>query len=319
MSKQLKLDFARQPLVETDPNRRRKRAHADDDTGPQVLSKLSDIVDLVRSDAPKNMILNSLTTLMSEIRDEPSSNASNSPIITWAAPSPLAHVDYALVPLSVDTKSYIFNTVWSRFEALHDVAPAHSLFGSVSPGALRAPLRDRLGKGAPCSWLLRVNSFADSVVKRMGTQIVPGSCWILDRQDTSIQRKLPDGSAETIARYKHHRLLAFLRIGTPEAWEHFRNGDPGLHFCHNGVKKDRGWLCVNGVEHVLFGSAEENNKQRRCAGLDRSQCPGHGAGLDRCIYVWLEHEDPHLVGVPRPCLNSVNGSPEVCGHSKSCK
>ena len=57
---------------------------------------------------------------------------------------------------------------------------------------------------------------------------------------------------------------------------------------------------------------------RDCAGLDRARCPGHGPGLDRCIYVWLEHDDEKLVGVPRPCLNGNEVPPRACEHMPSC-
>ena len=231
----------------------------------------------------------------------------------WVAPSPVVPLSLVRAARSVNTKTYIFTQVWQRFEALYRVAPHHDLFGNCESGRIRAPFRLPGGKGAATSWWLRTNSLADSIAKRMGTQITPGSCWILDRQDTSIQRKDPDAhKAVTLANYKHHRLLAFLRSGTEQSWSDFRSGVPVLHFCHNGFSKGRREGCVNGVEHGLFGTALENNAQRGCAGLDRQRCPGHMG--EKCLYVWLSGEN---LGVPRPCLNMVN-RPELCAHEKKC-
>jgi len=328
MSQQTMLNFStkRKPLADVDvnprpPKREFKNVTASSSAVPEpppepsasvdTLHRLDDIAALVRAGASSDKVLESVDRLAADLR-------AARPLPAWPAPSPVEHLNYSLVPRVVDTKTYIFDTIWERFEALHVAAPSHPIFGEVAPGVLRAPFRARMGKGAPTSWLLRMHSYADSVAKRMGSQITPGSCWILDRQDTTIQRKLPTGKAETLVNYKHHRLLAFLRHGSPAAWSALNDGTPGLHFCHNGMRKGRIWLCTNGVQHVQFGCADDNNKQRACAGLDRARCPGHGPGLDRCIYVWLEHDDEKLVGVPRPCLNGNEVPPRACEHVPSC-
>lgn len=134
--------------------------------------------------------------------------APSSPL-TWVTPPPSAPFSLLCLRPSVGTKVYVFTTIWARFEALHTTSPAHPIFGPCEVGHVRAPFRLPGGRGAKTSWWLRCNSLADSVAKKMGPSIVPGSCWMLDRQDTSIQRKQDDGRSETLAHYKHHRLLAF--------------------------------------------------------------------------------------------------------------
>jgi len=73
-------------------------------------------------------------------------SAQPAPLPAWPAPSPVEHLNYSLVPRVVDTKTYIFDTIWERFEALHVAAPSHPIFGEVAPGVLRAPFRARWAK-----------------------------------------------------------------------------------------------------------------------------------------------------------------------------
>ena len=86
---------------------------------------------------------------------------------------------------------------------------------------------------------------------------------------------------------------------------------PFTHFCHNGHGSKGGPIagvvaCVNGIEHGRFATAQENADQKDCRFGDRSLCPGHGTPLAPCIFV-----DPDT-GLPRPCLNQVDGRPAEC-------
>jgi hypothetical protein len=274
-----------------------------------VLAGLDELDSLIKDTDPAFAVLNNLRAGVFQRRA-----ALSPPASTWPAPRPLAPLQLSLVPTSLDTRTYIFDTVWARFDLLHRVAPGHPLFGPPTQGLLRLPFRLPGGRGAASSWHLRVRALSDSVAKKMGNRIRPGTCWLLDSQDTSIQQRRPDGSQASLSRYKHHRLLAFLRVGSPAAWSDFLSGTdrPALHFCHNGFTAASKSGCVNGIEHVFFGSAAENNLQRLCAPRDRSQCPGHGVPPQFCIFV------DHASGCVRPCLNLSGGLPVACPHVPAC-
>lgn len=241
--------------------------------------------------------------------------------LSWAALPPSVMPSLAPLPSGMyPTRQYVFESVWSRFELLHAIHPHHPLFGPCELGAVRAPYRLTGGRGAATSWWLRVSSLADAVAKRMGPWIPAGSCWILDDQDTTIQRRRPDNTQETLKGYKHHRLLAFLRVGSPAAWSDFEAGAarPALHFCHNGFRGDRKSGCVNGIEHVWFGTASENNRQRACAQRSRNSCPGHGYPKHFCIFVHRDPVESKYLGWPKPCLNGTEAPPLSCHHAPSC-
>lgn len=79
---------------------------------------------------------------------------------------------------------------------------------------------------------------------------------------------------------------------------------PFLHFCHNGHGSSVGGAsCVNGLMHGVFGTPQENSRQKNCKAKDRASCPDHYG--KHYIYV-------HRDGTRKPCLNREDGRPVAC-------
>ncbi|KAL8764571.1 MAG: hypothetical protein Q9209_007969 [Squamulea sp. 1 TL-2023] len=234
-------------------------------------------------------------------------------------------------PKLVDTAEYVVSVVWPLVDKLHRLQPEHPMFGPCTMDRIRAPFRLPGGKGAATSWHMKVQKLGANVKKSMGERIPEGSCWIVRGDSTSIAEKPSGGEQKKLVEYKTARWLAFLVDPTPANWAIFsakiESGEKSqaksyfLHFCHNGhasAAKNKGPGCVNGVQHGRFGSAAENNAQRKCSAGDRSRCPGHPGGdpavhPQHCLYVH------HSSGWPKPCFDSLlSSSKAACRHHPNC-
>lgn len=222
-------------------------------------------------------------------------------------------------PGAVSTFQYVFNSVYDKFIALHEQNPHHPIFGERQAGKIRLPFtgtgRNRFDWEAKCLALAR------SIEEAMGAWIMPNSCWMKVDPVWHITMRDPQTKKPiTLVQFQITRLLAFINNPTTEGWAALagqldksgRSIDtPFTHFCHNGYGSKGGPIagvaaCVNGIEHGRFATAKENVDQKDCRFSDRSRCPGHGTPPAFCIFV-----DPDT-GLPRPCLNQVDGRPPEC-------
>jgi hypothetical protein len=220
---------------------------------------------------------------------------------------------------AVSTFQHVFNSVYDKFTALHEQNPHHPIFGKRQAGKIRLPFtgtgRNRFDWEAKCLTLAR------SVEEAMGPWIMTNSCWMKVDSTWHITMKDPRTNKPiALVQFQIVRLLAFINNPTTEGWAALtgqleksgRSIDtPFTHSCHNGQGSKGGLIvgtlaCVNGIEHGRLATVQENAEQKNCRFGDRVRCPGHGTPLAVCIFV-----DPDT-GLPRPCLNRVEGRPVEC-------
>jgi hypothetical protein len=230
---------------------------------------------------------------------------------------------------TVDTYSYVFDTVWNFILDLHTKEPRHPMFGKPVKGCIRLPLYTEKTGYAQLSWNNRVKCLASSVRDSMGQTMIKGSCWMAlstrseIRLNTSARQSRRKLEKVNVVKFTIVRWLHFLANPSPQNWDIITgekrglpmnpNDHPFCHSCHNGEgsTKSRNAVgrgsCINGVEHGCFGTTALNNKMKACKGRSRAKCPGHGSPPTHCFYV-------HRNGRPKACLNL-----EVIPLSCSCE
>jgi hypothetical protein len=227
-------------------------------------------------------------------------------------------------PEMVNTSDYIFDTVWGLIVEIHTREPTHPMFGEPQQDQLRAPFNVA---GNDTSWYSRTLRFAGCVQKAMGSEMIPGSCWMSSTRRTSIKQNVHAKTSETFFSVAFTRFFFFLANPTSQNWDILTGQKRGLAIdprqhpfsqtCHNGrhAKADiRDALldssCVNGVQHGHFGTSQSNSDVKICKARSRAECPGHGSPTAYCIYV-------HRNGQLKHCLNLLV-TPSSCNCSTKC-
>ena len=149
------------------------------------------------------------------------------PLLPPRQPPPPPTQPAAPSPDLVDTKQYVFSSVWPLVVALHENQPNHPMFGPVAESKIRAPLQLPGGKGAATSWHMKIKKLAANVEKNMGARIPPGSCWLVKEDSTHIQSRPPDGG-------ELKRLVSFKTARLPGL-------PPGTHPLRIGVFSQVTW------------------------------------------------------------------------------
>jgi hypothetical protein len=256
----------------------------------------------------------------------PSTTAPKLPTATYADPPGLI-----LGVETVDTYTYIFDTVWQLILDLHTKYPQHPMFGQTEKGCLRAPLFTKKTGVGQTSWHARVKFLASSVRDSMGPTMTKGSCWTTPTPTTKIETQFSkDAKRVTLISFRFTRWLCFLANPTSTNWDILTGQKRGLgieprdhpfcHTCHNG-EGSIGFRhttsgttsrksCINGVEHGHFGTVKSNEKMKACKGRSRAKCPGHGSPPIYCFYV-------HGNGRPKACLN-LEVTPLSCSCELKC-
>jgi hypothetical protein len=199
-------------------------------------------------------------------------------------------------------------------QIIYNNNPNHEMFGDdLEEGpSLKAPYSSTRKNGT--SWLNVIKSIANAKYL-YPPSLLSNDCWMTKSSSIKLTKQ-KNGRIILVRSFKIVRFLAFLLHPSIENWIALRDGSierPFDHLCQRGELADKlqkGYVCVNGINHGEFSNWVSNESRELCKNGALVLCPGHGFSKTFCIFT---HPDGKIM----PCRNHRRSVPS-CKCTRDC-